>query len=309
MNKWARRILIYIGLSIALTLFVISRLPSQGDLARKMARPEADAPDSAATPVGLDSPTPQAAALAAATAEPIPSPTAPADPVARKAKRAKELKMIKAIIDEDPRDIRVCNQLGISPTAAKFAKDPKAAGESISVDDLFGPDRSDSLMEAYRLPMRAIFQEPVVADLIHEVDGYGDLESKPEAERSGFLSKIGFYARVARAGVTLLANKQKYEELGDRANHLSVLAKMAMANPQLANDSRIMDFCRKIQDSDAPPTREGLRAEREELNALIQSSGMKAKDLDFDPEEWTKFALKQDGNQLTLSLSGKDPPK
>ncbi len=309
MHPWGRRILIWLVLSTAITLFVISRLPSQGDLARKMAQPEADAPAAAATPVlAVNSPAPPNAALGAQATLPTPSPTVSLDPVVRKAQRAKELRMITAILDEDPRDIRVCNQLGKSKTAEKVAKN-KAVNESITADDLFGPDRTDSLMEAYRMPMRAIFQEPVVSDLIHEVDGYGDLESKPEAERSGFLSKVGFYARVARAGVTLLANKRKYEELGDRANHLSVLAKMAIADPRLANDSRVMDFCRKIQDSDTPPTTESLHAEREELNALIASSGLKAKDLDFDPAEWTKLSLKQDHNQLTISLSGKEPAK
>jgi hypothetical protein len=207
------------------------------------------------------------------------------------------------VVEEDPRDIRVCSQLGQIKVARK-------SEESLGLEDVFGKDRTDSLMEAYRMPVRAIFQEPAIADLMREIDGYGsEMDAKSADEREGFLSKVGFYARVARASASLIANRRKFEVLGDRATHLAVLAKMALANPKLRDDSRLMDFCRRIQDFDSPPTPEGLRTERTELLGLIQDAGLKPKDLEFEPTEWTKFSLKQDSGKLTVSLSSKEEPK
>ncbi len=307
MNPWLRRILIWLVLSVALSLFIISRLPSQRQLARKMSHAETAVPVSADPVPALKAPAPSPGVAVVAVNSPSPNPSA--SPAPTKAERAKELKLMLALIDEDPRDTRVCNQLGQSAAGARLAQAP-AAEEHYSFEDLFGADRSDSLLEAYRMPARAIFQEPAVSDLIREVGSYGaEIDAKSETEREGFLSKVGFYARVARAGATLVANRRKYEELGDRATHLSVIAKMAMANPKLRDDSRIMDFCRKIQGDDSPPTPENLRAERQELLSFLESAGMKPKDVDFDPEEWTKFSVKQTGGQLSISLSGKDEPK
>ena len=314
MNRWFRRFLVWLVLSAAIAFLVLSRLPSGRDLARKLSEPTPDsaaaaspiarAADAVAEPPGRPDPEPSPLAEAAVVAP---------SPVVRTATtRARELELLAKIVDEDPRDIRVCDQLGQSKSAERALADTKTgknpADENYTFEDLFGSDRKDSLLEAYRMPARAIFQEPAVADLIREVNGYG-IADRPDREREGILEKAGFYARVARASATLFANRKKYELLGDRATHLSVLARLALADPRLRESARVTDFCRKLQDDPALPSPEALQAEREELLALIRESGLSPKDLGFDPEEWTKFSVRQERGQLTVSLSGKEPPK
>jgi hypothetical protein len=311
MNPWLRRILVAFVLGVALILFLISRLPSSREIARKMSEP---APALSGVPTVEASPLPGApqspVPMPSGSAIHAPSPSAsPLAPAAKRAQNAHEMKLITAMLDEDPRDIRVCDHLGNSKPDSVSRLSNK--DNPYTVDELFGQERTDPLLEAYRVPLRAIFQEPSVADLLREVNGYDTegLDGKSESDRESFLGKVGFYARVARASANLVANKGTYEKLGDRANHLTVLAKLAIEQPKLRDDARVMDFCRKIQNDPNPPTSEALHAERTELLGLIADLGMKPKDVDFDPEDWTKFALKQTGNSLSISLSGKDGPK
>lgn len=299
MHAWTRRLLVLIAIVLGAAALVVSGLPSRRELARKIVGSEPEKPSNLA--VAAD---PALAAHGADSVEAHPSPLPGPSPVETAARKKRERESILALLDEDPRDIRVCAQLG------KSKIDPRAKDLRIDFSEAFGAERGDSVMEAYRVPIRAIFQEPSFAGLMREIDRYGDsIDGKPESDRESFLQKMGFYARVARTGATLLAEKGKFERLGDRANHLTVLAKMALLQPSLRDDSRLGDFCRRIQDDDPAPTAESVRAERRDLLALIADMGMKPEDLGFDPEDWTKFSVQSGRHQFSVSLSGKEPPK
>ena len=294
MNPWLRRLLVFSAIVAVSLLVAISRLPSPREIGRKFR--EVSAPASA-PPV----PTPSGW-VSLAIASPTPTPTlgdAPRpDGAKAAAERARERNMILALVAEDPRDTRVCEQLG--QTRSK----PLEKNRNLTADDIFGPDRTDSLMEAYRMPLRAIFQEPVVAELIQEVDGYGEaIDEKTEAEREGFLSKVGFYARLARMTGTLIANKEKFERLGDRASNLAVLAKLALLSPALRDDSSVVDLCRRIQSAETEPTLESIRAERREISALLSAKGIKPEDVEYNPESFTKLSIKREKNNLTIGLT------
>lgn len=301
MSVWKRRFLIYIVVSALGALFLVSRLPSRREIARKLT--EREPPSSLAVAAASLSEASHAGALAGEEVG-SPSPVEAAAPVP--AEKARQLQLMLRVLDEDPRDVRVCEQLGQSKAPA-----PGGATErNYSVEDLFGADRSDALMEAYRMPVRAIFQDPVVSALLREVEHYGpELDAQSAADREGFFGKVGFYARVARAGVTLMTSRRKFEKLGDRATHLSVLAKIALLQPALREDARVGDLCRTIQNDPLSPTADGLREERRQVLALLEEKGIQPKEVDFDPAYWTRFSVKQAGSGLTLQLTSKEELK
>jgi|GEM_PF-5272782 len=295
MNPWVRRLLIYLVLSVAGAFVLLLKLPSPREIALKWSEPLPNV----AVPVPVPTPSTlmvlgQVISVPGASPDAVPTPQPP--------EKRTQLKLLMLIAKENSHDVRVCENFGhttLTPTPAN-GKDP-------SVFELFGADRTDSVLEAYRMPLRILIQEPPVAQLLAEV-GRTDsaIASDSFMDLGDLLSKAKFYAQVARTGVRLVLNRRKYELLGDRTNHLSTLAKVGLVLPKSREDARVMAFCRRIQGDPNIPTREQIRAERADLLALLKEQGITPKELDFNPEDWTKFSLKRDGGKFTLQLTSKD---
>lgn len=293
MKKW---LLIGAGvfafILIAASLFVVSNLPSRSEIVSAVTREKSEEPETTAAAVPSASvPAPQAESSAA-----------PAEEAAKAEKKKKELKQILSLMEEDFRDIRVCDHLGTS------RMDPKKP--SLEFADIFGEERGDSLTEAYRAPLKAIFQEPHVSALFHELQTLDpELDGKSKTEKDGLFEKIGFYSRVAQAGLALREKKEHFENLGDRAVHLSVLAKIALLKPELKDSTALVDYCRTIENPETVTDRAALSDERKKIVDLIAQSGLKPSDLDFDPSDWVRFSVESDRNGMRVSLKGKDDAK
>lgn len=294
MKLLKRLLVINLVLFLLAGVWIVSRLPSGREIVRTLNHAEVQqAPENAAKPT-VDSTSDltdvRRTSASKSTEEPASN------------NKKEHLRKIISLIDEDPKDIRVCDHLG------ETKLDTSAKNPNITFDDFFASERTDSILEAYRIPIRAVFQHPSLAELFREGNGYErELEGKTERFRESFLSKVGFYSRVARAGVALYSNKETYERLGDHATHLSIIAKMAHIRPALRENARIMDFCRTIQENHAPLTVEKIRDDRRELLGLIEEAGLKPSELEFDPEDWTRFSMKAENRQLSFSLHGKEP--
>ena len=82
-----------------------------------------------------------------------------------------------------------------------------------------------------------------------------------------------------------------------------MLSKLAVMKPEVQNSSRLSDFCRQTQSADLDPDPETIAEERRQLLEIIKESGMTPEELDFDPKSWINFNIKNDNNQLTMSLT------
>ncbi len=205
------------------------------------------------------------------------------------------MEKIKAFISEDPKDIRVCSNL----MKAKAKKK-----EDVNIVNIFGDEnREDPFFEAIRVPIKAIFQDPSVVELFSEVE---TLTTNQEAtkETGSLLSKAAFYAKAAKTAAQLYQQKSYFEQLGDRAEHLSVLSKLAALKPEMANDSRVYDYCLSVENSLKFNEEASVKEERSALLQLLTELGVQPSELDFKPESFNKFAIKLDQNNLEFSLKG-----
>lgn len=291
MKKW-----IWIALGslmfcvIGAGLFAVSRLPSRSEIVSAVTQEKTSIDTEAPVPNSAGSPTVAKVENAIASSS---------EENAKKDKRKKELKRILTLMNEDPRDIRVCDHLGQSKV------DPKK--KHFEFDDILSDERNDSLTEAYRAPLKAIFQEPHVTELFQELFALDpELEGKSKAEKDGIFEKIGFYSRVAKVGLALRSQKEYFENLGDRAVHLGVLAKIALLKPEMKNSTALVDYCRVIENPENVTTRAALADERKKILDLILESGLKPADLDFDPKNWVRFSVETGKDGLKVSLQGND---
>lgn len=218
---------------------------------------------------------------------------------------AKENEQIEKLLNEDSKDFNVCDKLG-NPS---FTDQIKGKDENLKIDDLFSEDRrSDPAIEAFRYPIRAIFQDEMVAPLLKEIIDLQKLNLS-EDEKSGFLDKVGFYTRVGLASAHLYNKKEELEYLGNRVAHLVLINQIISKKPALKNDTSINEFCNSVQNSIKSDQQIDLREERNELQKLINYAGLTNKDLNFDPNEYIKFSVKSENGKVNFTLSNKNEEK
>lgn len=215
----------------------------------------------------------------------------------KEAKDEKAKQAIQEIMNEDPRDIRVCENLGQSKSRGD---DDKAEIEKL----FFENDRTDSVSESFRPPIRAIFQNEDMKSLLQEIFSYEKDTSKlNEQEKEGFLRKAGFYTKLAWTVGQIYKDKSRYEKMADRSGHLMVLAKIALLKPELANDSQIKDFCHQLETSIGDGQDVDLRQERQEVLKMIKYAGLTPEQLQFDPSRYTEFKINSSNKSLNFSLT------
>ncbi len=203
------------------------------------------------------------------------------------------LEKIKMFMSEDPKDIRVCSHLNKAQTKKK---------EDVNIEGLFEDEnREDPFYEALRVPLRAIFQDPSVVDLFTEVETLS-AEKESSQNEASLLSKAAFYAKAAKTAANLYQQKAYFEQLGDRAEHLMVLSKLAALKPNLASDSRLYDYCLSVENSLKFNEEASVKEERTALLDLLNSVGVQPSELDFNPQSFMKFAIKLDNNQMNFTL-------
>jgi hypothetical protein len=209
--------------------------------------------------------------------------------------------VILAFMDEDPADIRVCDNL----TQSKMFEQQKNKKE-MSFDDLFkDTSRTDPIAEALRIPIKAIFQDESVTSLLRDVMKV-DTSKMNKEEKDSLLDKLGFYSRAATTAASLLSRKKHFEALGDRAIHMSLLARIAILKPEKFESLNLQGICEDMERSIVNGEKTSVKQERKKILALIKDAGLTPADLKFDPEQFLNFDVKMTDNNVSFSLSGKE---
>lgn len=277
-----------LGLVVLLvgTGLVVNSLPGPASLARAVKGPPAGA-----TPALTKAPSAETLSPSGKLqAEEAPEET-------EKEKKKREEAQLMALIDEPRDDIRVCENLGKAPVLGK--KELK----NLEFADLFSEkSRGDSLAEALRVPIKAVFQDTEFAGFMHDFLDV-DTSGMEKAERDSFLSKLGFYTRATMLVGHLVARKHDFETLGDRAMNLHALAKLAQKKPELAQDPAVLSACEALERSLGAGEETDAKTERQQIVALIKEQGLTPKDLDFDPDSYMNFQMQKTDKGLSFGLS------
>jgi|GEM_PF-6881103 len=209
--------------------------------------------------------------------------------------------IVLAFMEEDPADIRVCDNL----TQSKMFEQQKNNKE-MSFDDLFkDTSRTDPIAESLRIPIKAIFQDEAVTSLLSDVMKV-DTSKLNKAEKDSLLDKLGFYTRAAKTAASLLSRKKHFEALGDRAIHMSLIARIAILKPESYEALNLRGICEDMERSIVNEEKISVKQERKKIMALIQDAGLTPADLKFEPEQFLNFDVKMSDNNVSFSLSGKE---
>jgi len=225
-------------------------------------------------------------------------------------KNSDSLDTVMKFVEEDFKDIRVCQNLKNSQLQSDLKnenKNPKDSEDKSSIDlsKIFSDqERSNPTFEAYRTSLKYVFQDPDLKNLFYKIKELGQTPDNPE-EKKSFLEKAGFYSQVTYTAAKMMFRKSDFELMNDRAIHMALLAQIVAKKPELANDSRILSFCEDLENATKSGESVDIKTERAEILKLIDYSGLTTKELDFDPNSYTKFAIKSSDQGFSFSMSDK----
>jgi hypothetical protein len=215
--------------------------------------------------------------------------------------KAKDDEMLRVFLTESFDDIRICQNLGKTEYF-----NIKKSGKQQDMSQLFADtERSDTFYEAFRIPIKAIFQDEQTSSLLTEILNIEEKNLEKE-ERHDLFEKLGFYSRVAMTAAHLVSKKSDFEYIGDRAMNLAAITKMAALKPELADDIELQNLCNEIENSVKDKKVIDIKKERQKITSLMKKFNIKNDDIDFDPESFIKFNIKADKKGFSFSLSDKD---
>jgi hypothetical protein len=134
-----------------------------------------------------------------------------------------------------------------------------------------------------------------------------DTSKMDKAEKDSFLKKLGFYTRAASTAASLLNRKKHFEGLGDRAIHMSVLARIAVLKPEVMESANIRGICEDMERSIIAGEKPSIKKEREKILALLNDVGLTPQEIQFDPNMYLNFDVQMNDNNVSFSLGGKEP--
>lgn len=237
-------------------------------------------------------PSVQAQGQVAQTQEVLQPQTETPEEIAKREERARSNAIAKSLLEREPQDIAVCDNLSNAPTS----KVTQSGQMEQALETIFDDSDTDPYVQAFRIPLAHIFHRPLLKNLLEEIQTF---ENKPE---EGVLDKIGFYGRVAAMGADLIANKSYFEHLTDHAYNLFVISQVVGRRPELARDPKLLDFCLQIEAEVKSGELTNLDEERKEVLALLDYAGITPAELQFEPEKRMKLDVKSDRHGFSLGL-------
>lgn len=207
------------------------------------------------------------------------------------ADQTKDTSKIFSLMDEDFKDIRICENLG---RASQVKMDI-----SILEKALYDNHRNDAAIESFRLSLKNVFQSKPVKELFSEIEEQNKVEG---AEHTSYFQKVGFYALAAKKVQEMYSLKSQYEEMSDRAYDLYIISQITQKKPELAQDKYVLDYCNQLQSSIGNRAKTDIAEEKKEILKLIDYAGMIPKELNFDPNVRTKFEISLTKKNLSFGF-------
>lgn len=305
-----RKVLIALGVlasAVAILVLVgmasvINMLPGPKAIAKKLSGP----PPAAASSVASTEVAPTTATTSAMTtsAAEVTTPETPEQKSVREKKIAdqKNEALLAKLLSEDPTDIRVCDNLGRKQLSKEDILKERDFNEMMS-------DRDDPMNEAFRYPILQVFNDPNLRSFLSEVkDIKQKTDSQTQEEKESWLEKAGFYSRLAYTAGRVYARKSEFEHMGNQAQHLSALARLAALKPEVAAGGQLQTLCRSIQGKARDGQTSDLISDRRELIEIFRSAGVDPKTVGFDPKKWIHFTTKFDKKNFSFNLSDDEQP-
>lgn len=156
--------------------------------------------------------------------------------------QAKYQAVFDQLFDDDPKDVRVCDNLGRMEMSAEELSRPR------SILEMVGPRDGNAIAEAFRYPVVSALNDPALKDFYREAKDYErKLEGLTESEKNSWLRKAGFYTKLAKTMTSFISRKEKRVSDAAQGSALLTLAQLTTIRPKLAGDTAVQDLCRDIE--------------------------------------------------------------
>ena len=230
---------------------IFALLPSPGEIA-KVLKPQAEPRHVPAATVSVETPATDSGTTRAIEAQIEEAVQAPRSTSENEfLKRMKDPKVqaqyqeaFDRLFEEDPTDIRFCDNLG------RVEMSSTELGRPRSILELIGPRDGNAVFEAFRFPIVSALHDPDLKAFYYEAKDYErNLEGLSDAEKNSWLRKAGFYSKLAKTMTGFLSRRERIESAATQGKALLKLAQITATYPKLASDAHVQDLCREIENS------------------------------------------------------------
>ena len=274
-----------------LAFWGLSKLPSAFDIKKGMtpAALKTTPPSRETSPVATE---------AANTSTELPAKeAAPAQDSAEKTKEELKEEAFKVIV-EDFSDHRrpmvdACRSRDQAHDSG-FLKDKRNASGKYFIQSL-AKDEKDPLPETAAPIMRTIFRAPGM-DQVFDMIVKSDEQKDP-----GLLKKAEFYYQIYRAGSYLKDHTEDLNRVIQQSYNMHILMKAVAQKPELAKSPAVMSFCEDLQKNLNNAEEFNADAAAGELQNFLDQNGVKASEINFDPNYRSKVVLNISNTQLGVN--------
>lgn len=175
---------------------------------------------------------------------------------------------------------------------------PKAKAGAIpekEFSEAFDSSQLDPRIEAAKPLIRYVFRLSKMHDLVTE------LSQAAERNDETLVEKAQFYSSAYAAFMDMKDHQTDIESILDRSYLFLGLNNLVAKKPELVNDLRVQNFCAATEQLFNEGTPVDFQSEKNHFLSLLQDSGIKPSEINFNPEYKSNILFNFDGKALTFT--------
>ena len=177
-----------------------------------------------------------------------------------------------------------------SLSKAKAGSIPEA-----ELNEAFDSAQSDPRIQATKPLIRYISRLPKMHDLVT------DLKQAADRSDDSFVEKAQFYASAYAAFSDVKEHRTDIESILDRSYLFLGLNNLVAKKPELLNDLRVQNFCATTEQLFNEGSPVDFQSEKNHFLSLLQDSGVKPNEIDFNPDYKSNILFNFDGKALSFT--------
>ncbi len=159
----------------------------------------------------------------------------------------------------------------------------------------FDSTQLDPRIEATKPLIRYVFRLPKMHDLVTELTQAADRSDETLVE------KAQFYSSAYAAFTDMKEHQTDIESILDRSYLFLGLNNLVAKKPELVNDLRVQNFCATTEQLFNEGSPVDFQSEKNHFLSLLQDSGVKPNEINFNPEYKSNILFNFDGKALTFT--------
>jgi hypothetical protein len=201
------------------------------------------------------------------------------------------------LLRDSSEKINICNKLGKSIFFNTSGKT-----EEINFENIYFKSDDDPVTQPFLSATKIVLGQSKVSSIMTEVLSWKGRAENSKTALKLYFEKLSFYGHAAKVLFDLYLSRLKYEKIGNRALHLSVLARLASVRPDLVSNADLQRYCQQWQGWLDSEEIGNIQEERQNLIRLIQISHLTPIDLDFDEQVYVHLGLARGANGVRFTI-------